>query len=332
MLARSSQTLRQVTRSAAIRNIGVKQIVARQISVVASCPPHALSPPQSVGSFRGFAKKKKKAAKKGKAAVVDDDSAGDAEDEEDEELIMEEFDAAKVKKHMSDSCAKAVESFKTNLKGVRSGRPDAKMFDHLFVEAYGALSPLNAVGVVQIKSAKLVQITVFDPEVFRRFFHRHFVGVSEYPILLRFVDGNGGGEGDCRLRYEPQPIFGRARRERAYPAVRGFRLNQRKSTTNIFLLSLTPCPPSWCFVIGFSFGFLCSATQENRDALVKVIAQLSEKVTDSPPTHPHTHTPHIAHNPSLSNSHDYLYCGGVSIIIHRQRLGFERYGGQAWTS
>jgi hypothetical protein len=78
---------------------------------------------------RGFAKKKKGKGKKSKTVVSDtDDVVDEMVEEEDAELVMEEFDAAKVTQHMTESCTKAIESFKIHLKGVRSGRPDASKY------------------------------------------------------------------------------------------------------------------------------------------------------------------------------------------------------------
>lgn len=57
----------------------------------------------------------------------------------------------------------AVERFKDNLKGLRTGRASAAMLDGVMVEAYGTPMPLNQVATVTAPEAQMIQITPFDP-------------------------------------------------------------------------------------------------------------------------------------------------------------------------
>src|SRR5580692_7677126 len=57
----------------------------------------------------------------------------------------------------------AVDRFKDNLKGLRTGRASASMLDGITVEAYGTPMPLIQVATVTAPEAQLIQITPFDP-------------------------------------------------------------------------------------------------------------------------------------------------------------------------
>ncbi|KAM3573107.1 hypothetical protein VYU27_004918 [Nannochloropsis oceanica] len=60
---------------------------------------------------------------------------------------------------------RALTTLQKEFSGVRGGRPDPGMFDHLHVQAYGRSTPLSEVAQVTIKSPTLAVINVYDPEV-----------------------------------------------------------------------------------------------------------------------------------------------------------------------
>ena len=92
---------------------------------------------------------------------LDDDDDDDEEEEglEDEEPSL--ADPAKVKEKMTI----VVQKFQESLKSIRGAEPTAEIFDDIQVNAYGAMTPLKAVGQVVIASPTLAQITCFDPSV-----------------------------------------------------------------------------------------------------------------------------------------------------------------------
>lgn len=59
----------------------------------------------------------------------------------------------------------AVEALKRDLSGLRAGRADASMLDHLEVSAYGSMQPLSAVAQVSVKGPALLVVNAFDPSV-----------------------------------------------------------------------------------------------------------------------------------------------------------------------
>jgi ribosome recycling factor len=59
--------------------------------------------------------------------------------------------------------AQALERFKKDLNGLRTGRASSAMLDGVMVEAYGVPTPLNQVATVTAPEAQLIQISPFDP-------------------------------------------------------------------------------------------------------------------------------------------------------------------------
>jgi ribosome recycling factor len=65
-------------------------------------------------------------------------------------------------KHCRESMAKAVESTKRELTGIRSGKASTALLDSVRVEAYGAQVPLNQVAMVAAPEARLLTVQPFD--------------------------------------------------------------------------------------------------------------------------------------------------------------------------
>lgn len=68
------------------------------------------------------------------------------------------FDLADVKRRMQG----AVQSFKSDLASLRTGRASANVLDPITVEAYGARQPLNQVATVSVPEARLLSVQVWD--------------------------------------------------------------------------------------------------------------------------------------------------------------------------
>jgi ribosome recycling factor len=67
-----------------------------------------------------------------------------------------------VLKHAREAMAKAVESTKRELAGIRSGKATTSLLDLVRVEAYGAHVPLNQVALVAAPEARLLTVQPFD--------------------------------------------------------------------------------------------------------------------------------------------------------------------------
>jgi ribosome recycling factor len=58
---------------------------------------------------------------------------------------------------------KAVEAFRSDLAGMRTGRASVHMLDTVQVEAYGSVMPLNQVANIHAPEAQLITVTPWDP-------------------------------------------------------------------------------------------------------------------------------------------------------------------------
>ena len=67
-----------------------------------------------------------------------------------------------ITKQARDAMAKAVESVKRELAGIRSGKASPNLLDTVRVEAYGSTVPLNQVGLVAAPEARLITVQPFD--------------------------------------------------------------------------------------------------------------------------------------------------------------------------
>ncbi|KHK91065.1 ribosome recycling factor [Novosphingobium malaysiense] len=56
----------------------------------------------------------------------------------------------------------AVESFKGDLAGLRTGRASTQLLDPVQVEVYGAMMPLNQVATVSVPEPRLISVQVWD--------------------------------------------------------------------------------------------------------------------------------------------------------------------------
>lgn len=63
---------------------------------------------------------------------------------------------------IEERMTKTVSSLKDSLNTIRTGRASAAMFDKVFVDYYGAKTPLNQVSTIAIPEARSVIITPFD--------------------------------------------------------------------------------------------------------------------------------------------------------------------------
>lgn len=58
---------------------------------------------------------------------------------------------------------KAVEAFRSDLAGMRTGRASVHMLDTVQVEAYGSKMPLNQVATVHAPEPQMITVTPYDP-------------------------------------------------------------------------------------------------------------------------------------------------------------------------
>ncbi len=66
---------------------------------------------------------------------------------------------------MAERMEKSVETFKTELSKVRTGRASLALLDGIMVDAYGSAMPLNQVGTLTIPESRMIAIQPWDPQV-----------------------------------------------------------------------------------------------------------------------------------------------------------------------
>jgi len=65
-------------------------------------------------------------------------------------------------KDMSEKMEKAVQAFSRNLATVRAGRANPSILDSVYVDYYGASTPLNQLATIGAPEARMLVITPFD--------------------------------------------------------------------------------------------------------------------------------------------------------------------------
>jgi len=69
-----------------------------------------------------------------------------------------DFDLSDIKRRMDG----AIDSFKKDLAGLRTGRASASLLEPVVVEAYGNRMPLNQVGTIGVPEPRLITVQVWD--------------------------------------------------------------------------------------------------------------------------------------------------------------------------
>ncbi|GGD38965.1 ribosome recycling factor [Croceicoccus pelagius] len=71
---------------------------------------------------------------------------------------MAKYDKADIERRMNG----AVESLKSDLSGLRTGRANVSLLDPVVVEVYGAMMPLNQVATVSAPEPRMLSVQVWD--------------------------------------------------------------------------------------------------------------------------------------------------------------------------
>ena len=87
---------------------------------------------------------------------------------------MAKYDKADIERRMNG----AVESLKSDLSGLRTGRANTSLLDPVVVEVYGAMMPLNQVATVSAPEPRMLSVQVWDGRVLPR---RFDVAISSGP-------------------------------------------------------------------------------------------------------------------------------------------------------
>jgi len=115
-----------------------------------------------------------------------------------------------IKEDAQDRMGKSIESLRSNLNKVRTGRAHASLLDNIVVEYYGMDTPLNQVGNISVPDARNLSITVFD---------KGMIGAVEKAIMKSDLGLNPQSNGT--LIRIPLPPLTEERRKDLVKVVRG---------------------------------------------------------------------------------------------------------------
>ncbi|REL27540.1 ribosome recycling factor [Thalassotalea euphylliae] len=127
-----------------------------------------------------------------------------------------------IKKDAETRMSKSIESLKTNLNKIRTGRAHPSLLDNISVDYYGADTPLNQVGNVSVPDARTLAITVFD---------KSMIGAVEKAILSSDLGLNPSSQGT--LIRIPLPPLTEERRKDLVKVVKGEGENGKIAIRNI---------------------------------------------------------------------------------------------------
>ena len=129
---------------------------------------------------------------------------------------------ADVKKSAEQKMQKTLETLKTDLGKVRTGRAHTGILDHLSVDYYGSPMPINQIANVNLMDARTIAVTPWEKKM---------VGVVEKAIRDSDLGLNPSTNGDT-IRV-PMPSLTEERRKDLIKVVRGEAENGRVAVRNI---------------------------------------------------------------------------------------------------
>ncbi len=127
-----------------------------------------------------------------------------------------------IKKDTQERMAKSIESLKSHLNKIRTGRAHSSLLDNITVDYYGMETPLNQVGNISTPDARTIAITVFD---------KSMIGAVEKAILKSDLGLNPSSQGT--LIRIPLPPLTEERRKELVKVVRGEGENGKIAIRNI---------------------------------------------------------------------------------------------------
>jgi ribosome recycling factor len=129
---------------------------------------------------------------------------------------------ADVKKSAEHKMQKTLETLKTDLGKVRTGRPHTGILDHVMVDYYGSPMPINQVANVTLLDARTISVTPWEKKM---------VGAVEKAIRDSDLGLNPSSMGE--LIRVPMPALTEERRRDLIKVVRGEAENARVAVRNV---------------------------------------------------------------------------------------------------
>ncbi|GLX77194.1 ribosome-recycling factor [Thalassotalea insulae] len=127
-----------------------------------------------------------------------------------------------IKQDAQQRMGKSIESLKSNLNKVRTGRAHASLLDNITIEYYGSDTPLNQVGNISVPDARTLAVTVFD---------KTMIGAVEKAIMSSDLGLNPSSQGT--LIRIPLPPLTEERRKDLVKVVKNEGENSKIAIRNI---------------------------------------------------------------------------------------------------
>jgi ribosome recycling factor len=127
-----------------------------------------------------------------------------------------------IKKDAQERMSKSIDSLKTNLNKIRTGRAHPSLLDNITLDYYGSPTPLNQVGNVTVPDARTLAVTVFD---------KSMISAVEKAILSSDLGLNPSSQGT--LIRIPLPPLTEERRKDLVKVVKGEGENGKIAIRNI---------------------------------------------------------------------------------------------------
>lgn len=127
-----------------------------------------------------------------------------------------------IKKDAQERMSKSIDSLKTNLNKIRTGRAHPSLLDNITLDYYGSPTPLNQVGNVTVPDARTLAVTVFD---------KSMISAVEKAILSSDLGLNPSSQGT--LIRIPLPPLTEERRKDLVKVVKGEGENAKIAIRNI---------------------------------------------------------------------------------------------------
>lgn len=127
-----------------------------------------------------------------------------------------------IKQDAQQRMAKSIDSLKTNLNKIRTGRAHPSLLDNISIDYYGSATPLNQVGNISVPDARTLAVTVFD---------KSMIGAVEKAILTSDLGLNPSSQGT--LIRIPLPPLTEERRKDLVKVVKGEGENGKIAIRNI---------------------------------------------------------------------------------------------------
>lgn len=129
---------------------------------------------------------------------------------------------AEIKKQAEAKMGSSIEAFRNNLSKIRTGRAHAGLLDHVMVDYYGSMTPINQVAAVSLLDARTISIQPWEKGMGAKI---------EKAIRESDLGLNPSSQGD--LIRVPMPALTEERRRDLTKVVRGEAENARIAVRNL---------------------------------------------------------------------------------------------------